>query len=128
MGVLSYSGHAILYPSLIHRKFGVENSVVLLGISGIFSGIAALIGPSLTLFINDLDDYLITYLVGVAPSIVSLFLTIFIKTERISKKKKKIKIEIDENENESNKLVDRYSLISEKINEVINLVEINMVN
>ena len=113
-GVLSYSGHAILYPSLIHRKFGVENSVILLGISGIFSGIAALIGPSLTLFINDLDDYLITYLIGAAPSIISLFLTIFIKTERIYYINEKITFEINEKEN--NKLVDRYNLISEKNN------------
>ena len=74
----------ILFPSLIHSKFGVENSVILLGISGIFSGIAALIGPLLTFFVKDLEDYLITYLVGVAPSIISLLLTIFIKTDRIT--------------------------------------------
>ena len=115
-GVLSYSGHIILYPNLIHSKFGVENSVILLGISGIFSGIAALIGPLLTYFINDLDDYLITYLVGVAPSIISLFLSIFIKTDRISYINEKIEDKIDEKEN--NKLLDRYSLISEKNNNI----------
>ena len=60
----------------------MENAVVLLGICGIFSGISALIGPILTYFIKDLKDYLIVYLVGVAPSIVSLILTIFIKTNR----------------------------------------------
>ena len=113
-GVLSYSGHIILYPSLIHSKFGVENSVILLGISGIFSGIAALIGPFLTYFIQDLEDYLITYLVGVAPSIISLLLSIFIKTERITYIDEKIRITIDEKGN--NKLMDRYSVISEKNN------------
>ena len=54
-----------------------------MGICGIFAGIAAIIGPILTYFIKDLEDYLITYLLGVSPSIVSLILTIFIKTERI---------------------------------------------
>ena len=106
-GVLSYSGHIILYPSLIHSKFGVENSVILLGISGIFSGIAALIGPLLTFFVKDLEDYLITYLVGVAPSIISLLLTIFIKTDRITYIDDKIKNTIDEiDEKENNKLDD----------------------
>ena len=115
LGVLSYSGHIVLFPSLIHSKFGVENSVILLGISGIFSGIAALIGPFLTYFIKDLDDYLITYLVEVAPSIISLLLCIFIKTERITYiKEEKITNTIEENENK--KLVDRYSLISETNN------------
>ena len=113
-GVLSYSGHIILYPSLIHSKFGVENSVILLGISGIFGGISSLIGPLLTYFIKDLEDYLITYLVGVAPSIISLLLSIFIKIERITYTDEKITNIIDEKEN--NKLVDRYSLISEKNN------------
>ena len=106
-GVLSYSGHIILYPSLIHSKFGVENSVILLGICGIFVGIAALIGPLLTFFVKELEDYLITYLVGVAPSIVSLLLTILIKTERISYIDEEIKITIDEiDKRESNKLTD----------------------
>ena len=49
-GVLSYSGHIVLFPNLIHIKFGVEKSVNLLGICGIFSGIAALIGPSHNIF------------------------------------------------------------------------------
>ena len=83
-GVLSYSGHIILFPNLIRSKFGVENAVILLGITGIFSGVSALIGPVLTYFIKDLEDYLISYLVGVAPSIISLILTIFIKTDRMN--------------------------------------------
>ena len=85
LAVLSYAGHIILFPNLIHTKFGVENSVILLGICGIFAGISSLIGPILTYFINDLEDYLITYLLGVAPSVVSLILTILIKTESIDK-------------------------------------------
>ena len=79
---LTYAGHIVFLPSLIHIKFGVENSVILMGISGIFSGIAALIGPILTIFVKELKDYLIIYLIGVAPSIGSLILTIIIKTEK----------------------------------------------
>ena len=82
LGSLSYAGHIVLFPNLIHVKFGVENSVILLGICGIFSGIAALIGPILTIFVKDLKDYLMIYLIGVAPSIGSLILTIIIKTEK----------------------------------------------
>ena len=97
----------------MHTKFGVENSVILLGICGIFAGISSLIGPILTYFINDLEDYLITYLLGVAPSVVSLILTILIKTESIDKNVDKLitsKIE----ENEDDKLVDRFTLVNKK--------------
>ena len=41
--------------------------------------------PILTYFINDLEDYLITYLLGVGPTIVSLILAILIKTESFEK-------------------------------------------
>ena len=101
LGALSYAGHIIFFPNLIHNKFGVENAVVLLGICGIFSGISALIGPILTYFIKDLEDYLIIYLVGVAPTIVSLILTIFIKTDRFkfNDDDSENKIEEDYNDN-----------------------------
>ena len=113
LAVLSYAGHIILFPNLIHTKFGVENSVILLGICGIFAGISSLIGPILTYFINDLEDYLITYLLGVAPSVVSLILTILIKTESIDKNVDKlITSKIEENEND--KLVDRFKFANEK--------------
>ncbi len=42
LAVLSYAGHIILFPNIIHTKFGVENSVILLGICGIFAGISSL--------------------------------------------------------------------------------------
>ena len=88
-GVLSYSGHIVLFPNLIHIKFGVEKSVNLLGICGIFSGIAALIGPILTIFfLKEPKDYLIIYIAGVAPTIASFFIAIFIKVEE--KKKKEV--------------------------------------
>jgi MFS family permease len=81
-GVLSFSGHIILFPNLIKIKFGVENSVIILGICGMFSGIASLMGPILTLFIlKKEEDYLMIYLIGVSPIIISLILTFFIKVK-----------------------------------------------
>ena len=111
--VLSYAGHIILFPNLIHTKFGVENSVILLGICGIFAGISSLIGPILTYFINDLENYLITYLLGVAPSVVSLILTIIIKTESFDKNVDKLITNKNER-NEDDKLVDGFTYASEK--------------
>ena len=90
LGALSFSGHIILFPNLIHSKFGVDKSVYLLGICGIFSGIAALIGPILTLFVlKEKKDYLIIYLVGGAPTIASLFISIFIKIDPKPKEENK---------------------------------------
>ena len=68
----------------------------------------------MTYFINSLEDYLITYLLGVAPSIVSLILTIFIKTEHFEFKKNKL-ITNNNEDNEDNKIVDRFTFISEKL-------------
>ena len=108
LGVLSYAGHVTLFPTLIHTKFGVEKSVFLLGICGIFNGIAALIGPILTIFVlKAKKDYLIVYLVGAAPSIVSLFISLFIKIDVKPKEEPKNNItddhyydDVEESENE----------------------------
>ena len=82
LGVLSYAGHIILFPNLIKIKFGVDNSVIILGICGIFAGIACLMGPVLTSsLLQKREDYLIIYLIGVAPTIFSLLLTFFIKVK-----------------------------------------------
>ena len=82
LGALGFAGHVILFPNLIHIKFGVDKSVYLLGICYIFSGIAALFGPILSIFVlKEKKDYLIIYLVGVAPTIASLLISIFIKVD-----------------------------------------------
>ena len=104
LGALSYSGHIVFFPNLIYNKFGVDNSVILLGICGIFSGIAVLIGPILTYFVNDLEDYFMIYILAVSPSIVSLILTIFIKLDKFSIKRKIV--DIKEEENINDKLID----------------------
>ena len=82
LGVLSFAGHVVLFPTLINTKFGVDKSIYLLGIYGIFSGIAAMIGPILSIFVlKEKKDYLILYLVGAAPTIASLIISIFLKVD-----------------------------------------------
>jgi OFA family oxalate/formate antiporter-like MFS transporter len=120
LAVLSFSGHVILFPTLIHTKFGVENSVYLLGICGIFIGAVALVGPIITLFalpnikdiyVNgkiDYDElnkikkkYLMIYLIGVAPTIISLIISIFIKVQQKQKQEtKKVDDNYDDDEEE----------------------------
>ena len=113
LGVLSFSGHVILFPTLIHTKFGVENSVYLLGICGIFVGLVAFVGPLITLFVlpntqdlfkNGILDvelfktinrkYLYIYLIGAGPTIISLIIALFIKVE---KKQKQVTKSVDDN-------------------------------
>ena len=108
LGVLSFAGHIVLFPTLIHTKFGVDKSIYLLGIYGIFSGIAAMIGPILSIFVlKEKKDYLILYLVGAAPTIASLFISIFIKVDVKPKEEAKNNIiddhyydDVEESENE----------------------------
>ncbi len=87
-GVLSFAGHVTLFPNVINKKFGIENSVILLGICGLFSGITCLLGPILTksIIVNN-DDYMIIYLIGSLTSFISSILTWFIKYEKVDFKK-----------------------------------------
>ena len=62
-----------------------------------FSGFSILIGPILTIFVKELKDYLLVYLIGVAPSIVSLILAILIKTDKFEIKNDQADI-IEEND------------------------------
>ncbi len=87
-GVLSFAGHVTLFPNVINKKFGIENSVTLLGICGLFSGITCLLGPILTKsIIVSNDDYMIIYLIGSFTSLISSILTWFIKYEKVDFKK-----------------------------------------
>ena len=96
LGVLSYAGHIVFFPNLIKIKFGVDNSVILLGITGIFTGIACLMGPVLTFFIiKTNEDYLKVYLIGIAPTVISLILTFFIKVEKMKKSNNELKDDIE---------------------------------
>jgi Na+/melibiose symporter-like transporter len=85
-GVLSFSGHIILFPNLITKKFGIDHSVTLLGVCGILGGTTCLLGPVLTsIIIKKESDYLITYVIAGSTTIVSLILTFIIKIERMKK-------------------------------------------
>ena len=76
----------ILFPNLITKKFGVDNSVFLLGFCGIVSGITSLMGPVLTSqFIKTNGDYLKTYLIAGSTTIISLILTLIVKVEKMKK-------------------------------------------
>ena len=82
-GVLSFAGHVTIFPNVINKKFGVDNSVVLLGICGILGEISCLLGPILTIkIIKDIEDYEIIYLIGSICSAISAFFTLFIKYEK----------------------------------------------
>ena len=111
-GVLSFSGHIILFPNLINKKFGIDNSVALCGICGILGGTTCLLGPVLTSsIIKDNSDYLKTYIIAGSTTIVSLILTFIIKIERMKKSDllvqenstENITENIEENNKENNK-------------------------
>ena len=108
LAVLCFAGHVILFPNLINTKFGVDKSVYLLGICGIFSGIAAIIGPILSISVlKEKKNYLILYLVGAAPTIGSLIISLILKIEIKPKEEPKNNIiddhyydDVEEPENE----------------------------
>ena len=86
-GVLSFSGHIILFPNLITKKFGIDNLVILMGICGLIAGFTCLLGPILTSqIIKNNKDYLKTYLITGSTTIVSLILTFIIQMEKMKKR------------------------------------------
>ena len=86
-GVLSFSGHIILFPNLITKIFGIDNSVILMGLCGFIAGFTCLLGPILTSkIIKNNNDYLKTYLIAGSTTIISLILTFIVKIEKIKKK------------------------------------------
>ena len=103
-GVLSFSGHIILFPNLITKKFGIDNSVTLLGVCGILGGSTCLLGPVLTSsIIKENSDYLKTYLIAGSTTIISLALTFIIKIEKMKKSDLSSSAKIRETSKEKNK-------------------------
>ena len=114
-GVLSYAGHIIVFPNLIHHKFGVDNSVIILGICGIFGGIACILGPILTLFIiKKTQDYLVIYLIGAAPTIISLILAFLVEIDKKGVLLVKLKEEDEEEEVKDEKEVKEIKELKEE--------------
>ena len=99
------AGQVILFPNVMKVIFGNENIVILLGIGGIFGGISSIMGPILSLFIldtsgdskdkNDSSSYLLIYLLGAAPTIISLIVSIFIKPEYLKKTNRNQKVAVN---------------------------------
>ena len=82
-GVLSFAGHFILFPNLINKKFGVDNSVILLGICGFLIAFTSLLGPILIkIIIHKTEDYFIYFILNSCVTIVSAILIWFIKYEK----------------------------------------------
>ena len=53
-------------------------------------------GPVLTFFIiKTNEDYLKVYLIGIAPTVISLILTFFIKVEKMKKSNNELKDDIE---------------------------------
>jgi OFA family oxalate/formate antiporter-like MFS transporter len=88
-GVLSYAGHFILFPNLINKKFGVDNSVILLGICGFLIAFTSILGPILIkIIVKNKEDYFIYFIINCCATIISAILIWFIKYEKYEKLKK----------------------------------------
>ena len=79
-GVLSFSGHFVVFTPLVAKKFGMKYAQTLFGIIGTFNGITALLGPTILKIFN--QNYEIIYYIGCGLAIVSLILVCFIKDEK----------------------------------------------
>ena len=67
---LSLSGSTMLIP-LFHKIFGKDFGAELYGLTGIFIGLASLIGPFLIkLIVKEDEDYLTVYYIGVGLSLI----------------------------------------------------------
>ena len=80
-GVLSFSGHFVLFTPLVAKKFGIKYSQIVFGIIGTFNGITALLGPTILKIVN--YNYKIIYYIGCGLAFISLILVCFIKDEKM---------------------------------------------
>ena len=82
-GVLSFAGHFILFPNLINKKFGVDNSVILLGICGFLVAFTSILGPILIkIIVKKTEDYFIYFIINCGSTIISAIVIWFIKYEK----------------------------------------------
>ena len=79
---LSLSGSTMLIP-LFHKIFGKDFGAELYGLTGIFIGLASLIGPFLIkLIVKDVEDYLTVYYIGVGLSLIKTIALICFKENK----------------------------------------------
>ena len=79
---LSLSGSTMLIP-LFHKIFGKDFGAELYGLTGIFIGLASLIGPFLIkLIVKEDEDYLTVYYIGVGLSLIKTIALICFKENK----------------------------------------------
>ena len=87
VAVLGYAGQATMFPPFVGKIFGMNNSVTMLGILGIFNGVSSLLGPIIqTFIISDVTDYLIVFLIACGLTVVSLVLLFFVNDKEFEYK------------------------------------------
>lgn len=93
LAVISLAGHATIFPPIIGKLFGLNNSVSLLGVSGFFNGLSSLLGPILEkLLIGKTNDYIYVYYIGCGFSILAFILFCFVNKNTFDYNKKDIPI------------------------------------
>ena len=79
---LSLSGSTMLIP-LFHKIFGKDFGAELYGLTGIFIGLASLVGPFLIkLIVKEVEDYLTVYYIGVGLSLIKTIALICFKENK----------------------------------------------
>lgn len=76
------SGTSLFIP-LFHKIFGKDFGAQLYGLTGLFIGIASLVGPFLIkIIVREEEDYLIVYLIGGALCLIQFFALICFKENK----------------------------------------------
>ena len=79
---LCLSGSTMLIP-LFHKIFGKDFGAELYGLTGIFIGLASLVGPFLIkLIVKEVEDYLTVYYIGVGLSLIKTIALICFKENK----------------------------------------------
>ena len=79
LSVLSFSGHATMFPPFVGKTFGIKNSVILIGIIGFANTVVSILGPVFCFFIiKNKKDYLTVFLIGTAFTLIGFILLFFL--------------------------------------------------
>ena len=107
-GVLSFSGHFVVFTPLVAKKFGMKYAQTLFGIIGTFNGITALLGPTILKIFN--QNYQIIYYIGCGLAFISFILVCFIKDEKFKIQNDELNHNNDDEEfNKENKDEDEFA-------------------
>lgn len=82
LSAATLAGHTSMFPPFTSKKFGLRNSVTMMGFVSIFISFSSLGGPILTkLLVKKLDDYMIIYFVGSGFSLIGFIIFLFVKEQ-----------------------------------------------